>query len=290
MSPVVKRKGERTGIPVKYLLFLLTILCCILMMITFGTSVFNKPLNTVIGYVVVPFQKGIHFAGQWMSDKADELVAIRDLLDENAKLKEKVAQLTEENVILQQNRYELNQLRELIELDQQYDSYEKIGARIIARDAGNWYASFLIDKGSEKGIKEDMNVLAGGGLVGRVSQVGPNWSRVTSIISDNSNVSGMTISTNDNLIVSGSLKSMNDGVILFGQLVDSQNKVEEGDKVVTSNISDKYLPNILIGYISKINLDNNNLTKSGYLVPAVDFEHINEVLVITQQKQAVGKP
>ena len=100
----------------------------------------------------------------------------------------------------------------------------------------------------------------------------------------------MTISTNDNLIVSGSLKSMNDGVILFGQLVDSQNKVEEGDKVVTSNISDKYLPNILIGYISKINLDNNNLTKSGYLVPAVDFEHINEVLVITQQKQAVEEP
>lgn len=289
MSPVVKRKGERPGIPVKYLLFLLTILCCILMMITFGTNVFNKPLNTVVGYVVVPFQKGIHYAGQWMADKADELVSIRDLLEENKKLKEQVAQLTEENVILQQNRYELNQLRELVELDQQYDSYEKIGARIIARDTGNWYATFLIDKGSDAGIKEDMNVLAGGGLVGRISQVGPNWSKVTSIISDNSNVSGMTISTNDNLIVSGSLKSMSDGVILFGQLVDSQNKVEEGDKVVTSNISDKYLPNILIGYISKINLDNNNLTKSGYLVPAVDFEHINEVLVITQQKQTISE-
>lgn len=250
---------------------------------------FNKPLNTVVGYVVVPFQKGIHYAGQWMADKADELVSIRDLLEENKKLKEQVAQLTEENVILQQNRYELNQLRELVELDQQYDSYEKIGARIIARDTGNWYATFLIDKGSDAGIKEDMNVLAGGGLVGRISQVGPNWSKVTSIISDNSNVSGMTISTNDNLIVSGSLKSMSDGVILFGQLVDSQNKVEEGDKVVTSNISDKYLPNILIGYISKINLDNNNLTKSGYLVPAVDFEHINEVLVITQQKQTISE-
>lgn len=289
MSPVVKRKGERPGIPVKYLLFLLTILCCVLMMITFGTSVFNKPLNTVVGYVVVPFQKGIHYAGQWMSDKADELVAIRDLLEENEKLKEQVSRLTEENVILQQNRYELNQLRELVELDQQYDSYEKIGARIIARDTGNWYASFLIDKGSDEGLKEDMNVIAGGGLVGRISQVGPNWARVTSIISDNSNVSGMTISTNDNLIVSGSLKSMNDGVILFGQLVDSQNKVGEGDKVVTSNISDKYLPNILIGYISKINLDNNNLTKSGYLVPAVDFEHINEVLVITQQKQTIDE-
>lgn len=289
MSPVVKRKGERPGIPVKYLLFLLTILCCILMMITFGTNVFNKPLNTVVGYVVVPFQKGIHYAGQWMADKADELVSIKDLLEENKKLKEQVAQLTEENVILQQNRYELNQLRELVELDQQYDSYEKIGARIIARDTGNWYATFLIDKGSDAGIKEDMNVLAGGGLVGRISQVGPNWSKVTSIISDNSNVSGMTISTNDNLIVSGSLKSMSDGVILFGQLVDSQNKVEEGDKVVTSNISDKYLPNILIGYISKINLDNNNLTKSGYLVPAVDFEHINEVLVITQQKQTISE-
>ena len=80
---------------------------------------------------------------------------------------------------------------------------------------------------------------------------------------------------------------MAQGVITFSQLVDSQNQVTEGDKIVTSNISDKYLPNILIGYVHTINRDSNNLTKSGYITPAVDFEHLGEVLVITDLKQQV---
>ena len=224
--------------PSKYLLLILTILCTMLMLVTFGTDVFNKPLNSVVGYVIVPFQQGIGKVGGWLSNRSEELIQIRTLLDENAKLKEEVARLTEENTLLQQDKYELNNLRELMELSEQYGEYNKVGARIIARDSGNWYSSFIIDKGSNSGFSVDMNVIAGGGLVGRIISVGPNWSRVTSIISDNSNVSGMTLATENNLIVSGDLKLMAENCITFSQLVDSQNLVAEGDKVVTSNISD----------------------------------------------------
>lgn len=287
MSPVIKRKGERFTLPSKYLLFILTFVCTVLMLITFGTNVFNKPLNTVVGYVIVPFQQGISKMGGWLSNRSDELVQIRTLIEENNRLKEEIAALTEENTILQQDKYELIKLRELVELDEQYGEYTKIGARIIFRDTGNWYSSFIIDKGSDDGFTEDMNVIAGGGLVGRITSVGPNWARVTSIISDNSNVSAKTLATEDNLIVSGDLQLMADGVITFGQLIDSKDAVTEGDKIVTSDISDKYLPNILIGYVHTINRDANNLTKSGYITPAVDFEHLSEVLVITDLKQQV---
>lgn len=287
MSPIIKRKGEKFTLPSKYLLFILTFLCTILMLITFGTNVFNRPLNAVVGYVIVPFQRGIGEMGGWLSSRSEELVQIRTLLEENERLKDEVAALTEENTLLQQDKYELNKLRELVDLDEQYGEYTKVGARIISRDAGNWYSSFIIDKGSDDGLMEDMNVIAGGGLVGRITSVGPNWARVTSIISDNVNVSAMTLATEDNLIVSGDLQLMADGVITFSQLIDSQNVIAEGDKVVTSNISDKYLPNILIGYIHTINRDTNNLTKSGYITPAVDFEHLGEVLVITDMKQVV---
>lgn len=287
MSPIIKRKGERFTLPGKYLLFILTAVCTILMLITFGTDVFNRPLNAVVGYVVVPFQQGIGAMGSWLSNRSGELVQIRSLLEENARLKEEIAALTEENTILQQDKYELNKMRELFELDEQYAQYNKVGARIIARDDGNWYSAFVIDKGEKDGLAVDMNVIAGGGLVGRITSVGPNWSRVTSIISDDSNVSGMTLATEDNLIVSGDLELMAEGCISYEKLVDSQNKVVVGDKVVTSNISDKYLPNILIGYISSINKDSNNLTKSGQLIPVVDFEHLSEVLVITDRKQVI---
>ena len=287
MSPIIKKRGDNFTLPSKYLLFILTFICVIMMLVTFGTNVFNRPFNRVLGYAVVPFQQGISKVGGWISHRSEELVQIRTLLDENAALKEQVAALTEENTLLQQDKYELNKLRALMELDDQYGEYEKIGARIISRDSSNWYSSFIIDKGSNDGLADDMNVIAEGGLVGRITSVGPNWSRVTSIIDDTSNVSAMTLATEDNHIVSGDLQLMTDGVISFSKLVDSKNQVAEGDKIVTSNISDKYLPNILIGYIHTINRDANNLTNSGYITPAVDFEHLGEVLVILDLKQQI---
>lgn len=287
MSPVIKRKGERFTLPSKYLLFILTILCAGLMILTFSTDALDKPINTVAGYVIVPFQKGISSVGKWLGNRSEELAQIRDLLSENARLKQQVDELTIENTKLQEDKYELNNLRNLYKIDSQYDEYEKVGARIIGRDSGNWYHSFILDKGSDDGIQKDMNVIADGGLVGRIVSVGPNWSKVTAIIADNSNVSGTVLATGDHLIVSGDLQAMEHGVISFGQLVDSEGLVAEGDKVVTSDISALFLPDILIGYMEEITIDANNLTKSGHITPAVDFEHLSEVLIILELKQTI---
>lgn len=289
MSPVVKRKGERFTLPSKYLLFILTIVCAALIILTFYTGFLSTPLSAVGGFLIVPMQDGISKAGSWLSTRSEELVEIRSLIQENEELKQKVDELTMENISLQQDRYELTNLRQLYELDSQYDEYQKIGARIIAKDSGNWFHSFTINKGTNDGLSVDMNVIAGSGLVGRIIDAGPDWAKVMAIISDNSNVSGMVLSTSDNLIVTGDLELYADGLISFEKLVDSADRVVEGDKIVTSNVSDKYLPGILIGYISAINVDSNNLTKSGVLTPAVDFEHLEEVLVITQTKQTVAE-
>ena len=282
----MKRKNRFT-IPSKYILFALTLLCVGTMSVSFLTDFDGGILNTVSGYVLIPVQKGINAAGGRVRSRVDNLADLQQINEENQSLKEQVAELTLENNMLMQERYELQELRDLYNLDSDYSDLNKIAANVIGKDTGNWFNMFIIDKGSSDGIKVDMNVIAGGGLVGRITSVGPNWSRVTSIISDNSNVSGMTLATGDNLIVSGDLQMMAQGVIPFSKLVDSQDAVAEGDKVVTSDISDKYLPNILIGYISTINKDTNNLTKSGYLTPVVDFEHLSEVLVITDKKQQV---
>ncbi|MBO5093071.1 MAG: rod shape-determining protein MreC [Lachnospiraceae bacterium] len=285
MSPIVRRKGEKFTLPSKYVLLIVTILCVCMMVITFTTDLFNGSLGAVFGYITVPFQNGITEVGTWLSDKSDELAQIRDLLAENQKLKQQVDELTIENTILQQDKYELNHLRELYKLDDEYSEYEKVGARIIAWEGGNWFHSFTINKGTDDGLEIDMNVMAGSGLVGRIVDVGKNWAKVTSIINDGSSVSGMVLSTSDNLIVTGDLELMSQGQIRFEQLIDADNQVAEGDKIVTSNISDKYLPGILIGYISSMEMDSNNLTKSGYATPAVDFQHLEEVLVILEKKQ-----
>lgn len=284
MSPVVKKKKERFTFKSKYLLLILSFLSCILMLLTYSTSIFDKNFNNVLGVIIIPIEKGISSSGIWINNKKEELSSIRDLINENNELKTQVALLTEQNTLLLQDKYELNNLRELLELDAKYDSYNKIGARIIGKNSGNWYSSFLIDKGSDDGVQIDMNVIADGGLVGRVSSVGSNWARVTAIISDNANVSSKIASSGDNLVVSGDLKLLSEGTIRFSGLSDPDGLILKGDKVVTSNISDKYLPDILIGYIYSLTYDANNITRSGLITPVVDFAHLSEVLVITDMK------
>ncbi len=286
MSPVVKKKRNKFTLPSRYVLLILSGLCVLLMVVTFQTDLFEGPLRAAAGYVVVPFQEGIASVGGYLYDRAEEMGQLKEVLSENERLQEQIDALTMENAQLQQDKYELENLRKLYEIDQVTSDYEKTGARVIASNSSNWFYSFTIDKGSQDGIEVDMNVLAGSGLAGRVVSVGPNYATVLSIIADNSNVYGTVLTTSQNLLVSGDLQSvMTDGVIRFSQLSDQGDQVSEGDKIVTSNISSKYLPGIPIGFVSAIDTSPNNMTKSGLVTPAVDFRRIQEVLVILEKKQ-----
>lgn len=78
---------------------------------------------------------------------------------------------------------------------------------------------------------------------------------------------------------------MGKGYLRLEQLDNNDSKVAVGEQVVTSHISSKYLEGLLIGYVNKISVDANNLTRSGYVTPVVDFKHLHEVLVITDLKE-----
>ena len=288
MSPLVPRKKEKFSIPTKFYLLVVILVCLILLLVTFLVDIPNTASNSVLGYTIVPMQKGVSSIGSYFVSRKEMLVQISELQKENENLKTQIDDLNNENIQLKQEKFELVSLRELFELSEQYSDYKKTGARVIAGGTGNWFDSFVINKGSKDGIEKDMNVICGSGLCGRVVDVGPNWARVMSIIDDTSNVSAMVLSTSDNLIVSGDLESMKENHIRFSDLYDEDDKVAVGDKVVTSNISDKFLPGILVGYISSIETDPNNLTKSGYITPVVDFHHLSEVLIITEKKQEIS--
>lgn len=255
------------------------------MFVSFTLNLSGGPLNTLAGYIIVPMQNGINTVGTWFVSRADDLQSLRDVMQENEELQAQVDELTQELNTIKLEQYELDNLRELMELDQKYPSYEKVAARVIGNDGGNWFSTFLIDKGTNDGIEKDMNVIAGSGLVGIVIDAGPNYAKVRSIIDDASNVSGMSLSTADRCIVSGNLETMNEKqVIEFSDLKCDEGAIAVGEQIVTSHISDKYLEGILIGYVSTLERDANNLTNSGTITPAVDFQHLQEVLVILDKK------
>ena len=272
----------------KYLLLILAIVCIILMGLSGFTERTGNPLSWIAGYTAVPMQKGINTVGMWLSDMSDNFATLQEMKEENQALKEKLADMTVENNQLKQNSATLERLQELYKMDQNTADYPKVGANVIASDNSNWYSSFTIDKGSQDGIRKDMNVLSGAGLVGIVTDVGPNYSIVSSVI-DDKNVSAMILTTFDKCIVSGDLTLIDDGVIKFQQLENNGNEVPIGEQVVTSNISNKYLQGLLIGYVSEIHVDSNNLTRSGYIIPATNFKELQEVLVITVTKDDLIK-
>ena len=278
------KKKNQTSAANRYLLLGLSLFCILMMVLSSFSDKVSGPFIVFANYTVIPLQQGINQIGGWLGDMSDNFETLQQLRTENEKLQEQIDTLTTENSNLQEERYELERLRELYQLDQNYSDYEKTAAHVIGKDSGNWFSTFTIDKGSDDGIAVDMNVMAGSGLVGIVVDVGPSWAKVRSIIDDSSNVSGMVLSTSDRCIVSGDLSLIDEGQIRFEQMENNENQVSVGDQIVTSYISDKYLQGILIGYVSEVTVDSNNLTRSGYITPAVNFKDLQEVLVITTTK------
>ena len=278
-------QNQNTG---KTGLIILTIICILLIGISVVGSQMMTPVTGITGYVITPIQKGMNSLGSFLSGFSTNMTDAAALREENARLKAQVDTLTEENSKLVLNKEELDRLQDLLSLKEQYSDYDTVGARVISKGAGNWFSSFTIDKGSNDGISVDCNVMAGAGLCGIVTAVGPNWARVRAIIDDNSNVSAMISTTSDTCIIAGNLQLIDQGTLSLVKLTDDNNHVHVGDKVVTSSISEKFLPGILIGYISELNNDSNNLTKSGTVNPAVDFKHLQEVLVIRTKKVYVA--
>lgn len=284
-----RRKKDESSVQIvilpKHILFFLCFASLVLMFVSFKFPEYVRPVRNVMDTVIAPMQKGINHVGLSISDRMKRFQDMDSLRAENDALKKKVTELTTEAQMTNQDKYELDALRELYELDKKYMDLPKVAARIIARESNGWYNVFTLDKGADDGITVNMNVIAGNGLVGIVTDVKKKTCVVRSIIDDNSNVSAMFSSSGDTCIVSGNMNQIkNEGTIPVS-MISLNASIINSEEVVVSHISDRFLQGILIGYVRDVYTDSSNMTKAAVLVPAVDFEHLDEVLVITVLKK-----
>ena len=267
----------------KYIFIVLSVVCIMMIVLSSVKDGIMNPIRNTIGYVLVPFQKGVNTLGFGIYENLKEHRTLEEVLEENKKLNEKIGILVEQNNRLTQDSGELQRLRELYDLDRDYMQYEKIAARVIAKDSENWFQVFRIDKGSQDGIRVDQNVMANGGLIGIVTDVGLNYATVRSIIDDESRVSAMGLQASDTCIVAGDLTLYEKGRLKITDMKKDAS-IQDGDRIVTSSISAKFMPGILIGYAVDVKEDEKRLMKDGYLIPAADFDDLSEVLVIKEVK------
>ena len=268
----------------KFLLLLLGIVCILLVILSTVSSSVNNSVRGVINTVLMPMQKGLNKAGSFVSDSVEDLVSLREVQAENEALQEELAFLRQENAKYQLKNAELEEYRDLLSMKEEYPDYDTIGAHVIGENSTNWNKTILIDRGSADGIQVDMNVIAQGGLVGIVTSVTSDSATVRTINDHNCQVGAMALITKDTCIVKGDLELYAESRLII-ERIDKNATIAENFKIVTSNRSSLYLPGILIGYVSEITEDPNSLTKSGYLIPVVDFSHLDSVLVITELKE-----
>lgn len=268
----------------RYLFIAMIVICLVLLIVSYRFSDSLGPVKSVTGNVITPMQVGINRIGSFFTSKLDYLKKVDDLIAKNKELTDKLNEVSYENKLLLQGKYELDNFRKLYNLDQTYADYPKVAARVISKDTNNWYSKFKIDKGSDDGIKPGMNVMAGNGLVGIITKTGKNYADVRSIIDDSSDVRGMFLDNSETCTVKGNLKLLDEGHIEVTD-IKKGSSIQDGYEVVTSYTSQKYHPGILIGYVSGIKVDPSNMTESGYLTPAVDFSKLDMVLIITREKE-----
>lgn len=278
------RNKKKIDINPKFILVALIVLCGVGIFFSYRYKDKFAVYKSKFGNFITPMQRGINSVGSAISDKLKMFGNINRLIDENEKLKAELDEVKAENSALTQEKYELNWYRDLYDLDRKYTDYSKVAATVISREPNSYCNEFIIDKGTDDNIAKNMNVISGNGLVGIITDVGKNWARVRSIIDDASNVSGMFLKTSDTCIVSGNLELLDDGYINV-RMINLDAEIYDNYEIVTSYISDKYLPGILIGYVSNIRVDSSTMAKEAYLTPVVDFEHLEAVLVITELKE-----
>lgn len=268
----------------KRILLAVVFFCVVLTATSFFTDKLITPLRNAFSYIVVPIQNGINSIGSVLVDNDNKKKTIEELQAQNKELESELESLKAENEALKGDEDELSTLRNFYSMESQLPSYTKVGARVIGTTSTNWNQSFTIDQGSKNGIKVDMNVITDKGLVGIVTEVYDSYSVVTTMIADNSNVSAMDERTKDLCIVEGDITLMDSGIVKLSR-IKTNAQMQSGDKVVTSNISSKYLPGLLVGYVKDITTDDSGLSKSGNLIPAADFDHLTDVIVITTTKE-----
>lgn len=236
-------------------------------------------IENAFSKLVMPIQSGITYLKQKLTGNDNYFATMDYLKQENEVLKQKNEELEEALRNLEIIQAENSTLKEYLNLTEQYKSYKSIPAYIINKDISNYSSIFIINAGSNSGIKENMTVIAAEGLVGHVISVTDNTAKVQTLV-DSSNVVSATLeNSKDNVIARGTLT----GNELRTTYISPNTVLIEGEKLYTSGMGGIYPKGIYIGTIKKINETKNITDRSFITEAAVDFENLETVLVISNE-------
>ncbi|MGX7077003.1 MULTISPECIES: rod shape-determining protein MreC [Globicatella] len=231
--------------------------------------VFSEPVNVVVKFV----------------NSVDKVI---NTFEENQQLKSKIDQVYELQVRVADLEAENEAMRKELKLNESLGGFTVQNATVIARNPDQWMETLTIDVGSSQGVKENMAVMAGNGLVGRIIEVNANSSKVLLLTSEKSNAGMVSAniqskSGSANGIVSSYDRKTKRYIMTQ---VDPEAEVKEGDMVITSGLGGIIPRTLLIGEVANVRMDDYGLFQTVEIVPAGEMTDIRFVTVIMREGQS----
>jgi rod shape-determining protein MreC len=266
-------------------------LITIILLISLGISTRKDSklhyIGDVISVPLAPMQSFFSYIGKQVEGSITFLSDTKAIKKENVELKAQIDKLQDENRKLLRYEKENIDLRAALDLKDQFNNYDYVGGNIIAKDIGNWFNVFTIDRGNSDGITANSPVITSKGLVGSVNETLPFTSKVLSIIDVDSTVSAVISKSMDFVLVKGDLSLKNQGLCRM-DIMSMGSDLEVGDTVETSGVGGIFPRGILIGRVKQVIQTNNELNRYAIIEPAVDFKRLQEVFVLKSKTKNNG--
>ena len=216
-------------------------------------------LENAVSAVVTPVQGFVTDAYNAVRSGMEERSTIAELNEEIAVLTERNRQLEAQVAQMSELQKENDRLLGLLNVTETTPETDYIAASVVAKEAGGWFSTFTVDKGERDGVKKDDPVLNDSGLIGRVMSVTDSTATVSLYVYDN------------------------DEMLRMNYLPDGS-EINTGDRVITSGLDGVYPKGLLIGTVRSISRTTGEDDRYVVLTPAVDFAHIEDVLIMSTEE------
>lgn len=282
------RRDENSDKKIWVLIFVMVSAFCLILFAARGRFVPMVTSPAVIS-VLAPFQRALAWAGNELDFVTATIWEVATCYHQNEMLKNEVVQLRQQNLQAEEYAAENIRLRELLNYKASSTQFDLIAAQVIGRNLDTWTNVIVVNRGTMDGIAKNMPVVTEKGLVGMVTEVTPNAATVQLILDPRSSVGALVQRPESRVagIVRGNMEEA-----AVPQMVDvpRNSDIKEGDIIVTSGFGGIFPKGIMIGKVASLKNDTAGLLAIGSLEPAVDFQKLENVMIITASREAPPMP
>lgn len=265
-----------------FILVLIVVLLLALAAVTYSEKSGVNIIGNIVSVPAAPLQRAFAFVSTKVKGFFGYFEDVKETKAKNEELLRKMSELEQKLLDLDKLTKENKELRDALNFKNQYEEFDFLGCSITAKDPGNWFDVFTINRGVKDNIAADSPVVTAYGLVGRISKVNLLSSRVVSIIDMDSTVSARLSKTSDYIVVRGDVELRSKG-LCRADYIPPDTDIMPGDLIETSGLGGIYPKGIIIGKVVNVIKNEGQYDSYAIIEPVVDFKRLEEVIVLKKK-------